>query len=111
MRRVDTQRRFVFSKLSGHQHRVMENAFCLIFVTPPSTIHKVQPVHPLVYSKPHKVKGYADDLTIISSIPAEHQEVITMVDDRCMDVGLRMRLGKCYSLLFDGKDAKKVSHH
>ena len=37
---------------------------------PPSTIHKVQPVHPLVHSKPHKVKGYADDLTIISSTPA-----------------------------------------
>lgn len=28
----------------------------------------------VVYSKPHKVKGYADDLTIILSIPAELQE-------------------------------------
>ena len=32
-RRVDTQRRSVFSKLSGHQQRVMGNGSCLIFVT------------------------------------------------------------------------------
>ena len=78
------------------------------FCDPPSIIHKVQPVNPFVYSKPHKVKGYADDLTTISSTPAEHQEVITMMDGRCMDVGLRVRPGKCYSLLFDGKDAKYI---
>ena len=48
-----------------------------------------------------------DDLTIISSTPAEYQEVITMVVDRCVNVGLRVKSGKCYSLLFDGKDANK----
>ena len=48
-------------------------------------------------SKPHKVKGYADDITIILSTPAEHQEVMIMMDDRCMDVGLGVRSGKCYS--------------
>ena len=47
------------------------------------------------------------DLTIISATPAEHQEIITMMDGRCMNVGLRVRSDKCYSLLFDGKDAKK----
>ena len=70
-------------------------------------IYKVQPFHSLVHSKPHKVKGYTDDLTIISSSPAEHQKIITMMDDRCMDVVLRVRSGKCYSLLFDGKDTKE----
>lgn len=41
---------------------------------------------PAAHSKPHKVKGYADDLTIIASSPAELQEVITQVNDRCHDV-------------------------
>ena len=86
----------------------MENGSCLVFCDPPSIVHKVQPVHPSVHSKPHKVNGYADDLTIISATPAEHQKVITVMDDRCMDVGLRVRSGKYYSLLFDGKDAKKI---
>ena len=61
---------------------------------------------PMVYSKPHKVKGYADDLTIVSSSPADHQEVITMVDDRCKDICLHVRPDKCYSLIYDGRATK-----
>ena len=61
----------------------------------------------IAHSKPHKVKGYADDLTIISSTPAERQEVITHVDNRCKDVCLNIRPDKCHSLLFDGKAACK----
>ena len=57
------------------------------------------------HSKPHKVKGYADDLTIISSSLAELQEVVTQVDNRCHDICLNFRLDKCYSLLYDGKVA------
>ena len=67
---------------------------------------------PMVYSKPHKVKGYADDLTSISSSPADHQEIITMVDDRCKDICLHVRPDKCYSLIYDGNSGhQKQPYH
>ena len=57
-------------------------------------------------SQSHKVKGYADDLTVISSTPDEHQEVVSLVDTRCNDINLTVRPDKCHTLVFDGKAPK-----
>ena len=54
------------------------------------------------YSKPHKVKGYADDLTIITSTPSDHQKVLSHIDERCRDVCLTIRPDKCFSLVLGG---------
>ena len=62
---------------------------------------------PTVYSTPHKVKGYADDLTVISTSPVELQETVNLVEVRCKDVCLNIRPDKCYSLVYDGKAATR----
>ena len=72
----------------------------LVLVILPSTV-----TAPTVYSTPHKVKVYADDLTVISTSPVELQETVNLVGVRCKDVCLNIRLDKCYSLVNDGKAA------
>ena len=47
-------------------------------------------------------------MTIISSLPAELQDLVTLVDDRCRDVFLNIQPHKCYSLLYDGKVATRL---
>ena len=74
------------------------------FLSPNTTPPTSQPVATL--SRPHKVKGYDDDLTIISSSPGEHQDVLAHIDKRCSDVCLTIRPDKCFSLVLGcrGKD-------
>ena len=57
-------------------------------------------------STPHKVKCYADVITIISTSPKELQEIASHEDNGCKDICLRIRPDKCYSLNLDGKEAK-----
>ena len=65
----------------------------------------------LTISRPHKVKSYADDLTIISSTPRDHQDIVTLVDARCKDVSLFVRQDKCFSFIFDGKVPKNTQQN
>ena len=66
---------------------------------PPNTLSIPSKLSPSTHSKPHKVKGYADDLTIITSSCSDHQEVLSQIDKRCSDVCLTIRPDKCLSLV------------
>lgn len=57
-------------------------------------------------SREHKVKGYADDLTILSSSKSDHQAVLNHADERCKEICLFIRPDKCFSYVFDGKNVK-----
>lgn len=50
------------------------------------------------FNKEHKVKGFADDLTIISSSLGDHQKALTYIDESCKDVFLRIKLDKYVSM-------------
>ena len=65
---------------------------------PPNTLSLLSKPSSIV-SKPHKVKGYADDLTIITSSCSDHQEVLSQINKRCSDVCLTIRRDKSFSLV------------
>ena len=58
-------------------------------------------------SNPHKVKGFADDLTIISSSSTDHAQALKVISDSCRDLDLKLKPPKCVSLVFDGKKMVK----
>ena len=74
---------------------------------PPGSNFLHQPANAARFSKEHKVKGFADDLTIISTNRDDHQDVLSCVDVCCRDVCLSIRPDKCYSLACDRKKIKK----
>ena len=49
---------------------------------PPSTTLPSIPMTPAKLSKEHKVKAYADDLTIITENPVDHQLVLSFANDK-----------------------------
>ena len=65
------------------------------------------PENQLKLSKPHKVKGFADDLTIISSSKSDHSLALQQISSSCSDLDLRLKPAKCVSLVFDGKKFDK----
>ena len=61
----------------------------------------------LAKSSEHKVKGYADDLTIINIDQQSHKETLAKVDSCCSDLDLQVRADKCVTLSFDGNKIDK----
>ena len=57
-------------------------------------------------SAPHKIKAFADDLTLINSSPSVHQQELSIIDSHCMDLDLEIRPDKCVSFVFDGSSMK-----
>ena len=55
------------------------------------------------------MKGFADDITIISANRSEHQEMLSFTDCRYREVNLCIRPDKCFSMFFDGKSVAKNS--
>ena len=51
----------------------------------------------------HRVKGYCDDLTLISSNQNEHKSTLKLIDLRCQGLDLHLKPAKCISLAFDGR--------
>ena len=51
----------------------------------------------------HKVKGFADDLTVISRSLSSRQRVLETVVTKCMALDLHVRPNKCLSILYNGK--------
>ena len=76
---------------------------------PPGSLIPSLPIVEASYSKEHKVKGFADDLTILSRTPTDHQDVLTSIDYRCKEICLCISPDKCFSLIFDGKNTKATS--
>ena len=56
---------------------------------------------------PRAVLGYADDTTILSKSPEEHQQALTEINNKCSDLGLEIRPDKCVSLIFNGRSMNK----
>ena len=58
-------------------------------------------------SSTHTAKGFADDLTIISSSCDSHQSMLSMIDDKCSSLDLEIRPDKCFSLYLQKGSPKK----
>ena len=50
----------------------------------------------------HSLKGYADDVTLISCDIDVHKSVLQTIDLRAADLDLSFKPPKCISFLFDG---------
>ena len=71
---------------------------------PPSFTPSQTILTPKTYdSMEHKVKAFADDLTIISANMSVHQQVLSKIDSCCLDLDLHLRPDKCITLSFTGK--------
>ena len=55
---------------------------------------------PMKNSREHKVKGFADDLTVISK---SKEMVIFSIDGKCEDMVCSFVQTKCYSLIYNVK--------
>ena len=62
-----------------------------------------------IYTIPHKVKAFADDLSLIHSSPSVHQQELSAIDSHCLDLDLVIRPDKCVSFVFDGSSMKSSS--
>ena len=76
---------------------------------PSSTSFPTVPSISARVSREHKMKGFVDDITIISANCSEHQEILSFTDVRCREVNLCIRPQKCFSMVFDGKSVAKYS--
>ena len=59
-------------------------------------------------SSPHCVKGFADDLTIISLHEHDYVSVFRTVSKKCSNIDLELRLDKCVSVVYNGSKVKKI---
>ena len=48
------------------------------------------------------MKGFADDLTVISPNKEQHKITLAVVVRKCKDLGLQIRADKCVSMVFNG---------
>lgn len=71
-------------------------------IDPPS-IKLSNPQANFHFSVPHKVKGYADDLSIISDSFDEHVKTVQKIDQNLREIDLAIRPDKCVTLQFNGK--------
>ena len=69
---------------------------------PVSTKSNWKPSLKFVNSMEHSLKGYADDITLLSSDIDVHKSVLQSLDIRAADIGLCFKPSKCISFLFDG---------
>ena len=66
------------------------------------------PIPKIQKSNPHCVKGFADDLTIISQHEQEHASALHTVSNKCSDIDLEIRPDKCVSVVYSGSKIKKT---
>ncbi len=55
-----------------------------------------------VASSDHSAKAFADDLSVFSSSPQDHQSLLSSIDNSCSDLGLTLKPEKCVSIVFNG---------
>ena len=63
----------------------------------------------MVKSSEHKIKGFAEDLTLISSDKEDHRNALSRIDLCASDLDLEIRADKCYSLSLKGLKQDKNS--
>ena len=66
----------------------------------------------MVKSSEHKIKGFADDLTLISSDREDYRNALSRINLCASDLDLVITADKCYNLSLKGlkQDKKSVSH-
>ena len=69
---------------------------------PVSTKSNRKPSLKFVNSMEHSLKGYADDVTLLSSDIDVHKSVLQSLEIRAADIDLCFKPSKCTSFLFDG---------
>ena len=75
---------------------------------PPSlNLSSYSPKNKLFNSVEHKVKSFADDLTIISTNLVDHQSMLSKIDACCSDLSLQLRPDKCITMSYTGKKFNK----
>ena len=60
-------------------------------------------------SAPHTVKGFANDMTVISPNILAHSSAVKIIDQKASSLDLILKPEKCVSFLYDGKDIDKRS--
>ena len=58
-------------------------------------------------SSSHSAKAFADDLSVFSSSPEDHQSLLLTSDGKCSDLNLTLKPEKCVSSVFNGS---KLDH-
>jgi len=51
----------------------------------------------------HKVKGFADDISVFSSSASDYAVALRTIDSHCSDLDFNLKPAKCISLVFNGK--------
>ena len=75
--------------------------------TPPVVGAPLSDSHKPTLSKPHCVKGFADNLTIISQCECEHASALLSGSEKYSDIDLQIRPDKCVSFVYSGYKFKK----
>ena len=60
-----------------------------------------------LYSSPHRIKAFADDLSVLSTDKAEHQSILSTLDTKCKELDLHLKPEKCISFAFNGSSVDK----
>ena len=86
--------------------RKNSKAYLPLNVSPPDYPLKKQreaaALKKFIWSEPHKIKAYADDLSFFSLLRQDHQEGLLTISQSCSDLGLEIRPDKCTSYCYDG---------
>ena len=66
----------------------------------------IVPMLPL-YSSPHRIEAFADDLSVLSTDKAEHQSILSTLDTKCKELDLHLKPEKCISFAFNDSSVDK----
>ena len=98
--KANSEKQSSCQRLNGIQHGVLSNGFA---------IRGLHPNYSMGASKSHKVKGFTDDLIIISSSLNDHSKALQEISNCCQDLDLTLKPPKCVSFVFDGKKTDKAT--
>ena len=88
-RKGKTLETFNLFEINWFQPQEMANG---VFLTPLYSHN-----HTTKHSKTHKVKGFADDLSVFSSSMKDHETALQTIDKHCSDLDLTLKPSKCMS--------------
>ena len=73
-----------------------------LLILSPQLPQRLPPMYQICSSSLHKVKGFADDLTVISDNVDSHQLVLRSLVLKAGEICLKFQPAKCVSLHFNG---------
>ena len=99
-----SQTRWTFARRSAKKFRSLDDH-------PPNFIpvsHKRSRLPKYRHSSEHRVKAFADDLTIINIDQQVHKQALSEIDKKCADLDLHIRPDKCITFSFNGSKEDKA---